>query len=54
MELDVSLATMLGGHFIRATSIPPQTYPWASLFPNHIPETTFTLYLPLVRINTDP
>ncbi len=36
MEFDVSFAKMMNGTFTSATDIQPQTYTWASLFPDHM------------------
>jgi hypothetical protein len=41
MEFDVSFATLVDDDFTRSTAIPPQTYTWASLFPNHGPALPF-------------
>lgn len=35
MEFDLSFAKVVNGVFTAATSIPPQSYSWASLFPAH-------------------
>ena len=35
MEFDLSFARMVNGVFTAATALTPQTYAWASLFPDH-------------------
>ena len=38
MDLDLSFGKVVNGTFTAATSLQPQTYTWASLFPEHLPD----------------